>query len=290
VRVAGVDGTKGGWVAVVLDEGCFVSDHIFLDVQSTFPELLDAAVIAIDLPVGFGPRVADAAARAYLSGAASTVFTTPTKTILQTPFGPGLGVSAQSHALGSRILHVTELAQSDPRIYEVHPEVSFRAMNDGSPLAYRKKSAGGALERIEILRRHGIALDTLGAAASVPLDDVLDAAAAAWSASRIGSGIAGSLPDPPQGGWTRGRDLVLIDGNATSFRPYNEARLASRWQVAVGDGQNFALARRRQTPLGMRLNPHWFPSFLTRPSLSRRRSRVRVPSLPLLTPASISRC
>jgi predicted RNase H-like nuclease len=207
VRVAGVDGTKGGWVAVVLDDGRFVSDHVLLDVRSTFAELRDAAVIGIDVPVGFGPRLADAAARAYLSGAASTVFTTPSKEILETTFRAGLGISAQSHALGNRILHVTELARHDPRFYEVHPEVSFRAMNDGIPLGYRKKSAGGALERIEILRRHGITLDTLGAAASVPLDDVLDAAAAAWSARRIGSGIASRLPDPPQ--TLAGREVAI---------------------------------------------------------------------------------
>ncbi|MDX6465400.1 MAG: hypothetical protein QOI27_440, partial [Gaiellaceae bacterium] len=145
MRVAGVDGTKGGWVAVVLDDGRFVSDHVLLDVRSTFAELRDAAVIGIDVPVGFGPRLADAAARAYLSGAASTVFTTPSKEILETTFRAGLGISAQSHALGNRILHVTELARHDPRFYEVHPEVSFRAMNDGIPLGYRKKSAGGAL-------------------------------------------------------------------------------------------------------------------------------------------------
>jgi predicted RNase H-like nuclease len=32
----------------------------------------------------------------------------------------------------------------------------------------------------------------------VVLDDILDAAAVAWSASRIASGQASSLPDPPQ--------------------------------------------------------------------------------------------
>ncbi len=76
--------------------------------------------------------------------------------------------------------------------------MSFRAMNRGTPLRYRKKSSGGALERIEALRRHGIELGNLGAAASVPLDDVLDAAAAAWSAHRILKGTARTLPDSPE--------------------------------------------------------------------------------------------
>jgi predicted RNase H-like nuclease len=198
VKVAGVDGTKGGWVALVLDDGRLVEDHVLSRVETDFRELADVAVIAVDVPIGFGPRRADAAARAFMAGAASTVFTTPTREILETAFGPGLGVSAQAHALGGRILHMTDLAGSDRRLREVHPEVSFRAMNGGQALRYRKKSAGGVLERIEILRRHGVELEHLTGAAIVPIDDVLDAGAAAWSANRIATGGARSLPDPPQ--------------------------------------------------------------------------------------------
>jgi predicted RNase H-like nuclease len=124
---------KGGWMAVVLEDGRFAAAKI-LPLKTRFDELDDASVIAIDVPIGFGPREADVAARAFLRGAASTVFSTPARDVLETAFGPGVGVSAQSHALGPRILHVTELAKADQRLYEVHPEVSFRAMNEGRPL------------------------------------------------------------------------------------------------------------------------------------------------------------
>jgi predicted RNase H-like nuclease len=191
-----VDGTKSGWVAVTVENGRFASDHV-LQVETSFEELGDVDVIAIDVPIGFGPRDADVAARKFLKGAASTVFSTPSRELLERPFGPGLGISAQAHALGPRILHVTRLAETDPRIHEVHPEVSFRAMNGGRPLRYRKKSAGGALERIALLNREGIDLTPLTAAWTAPLDDVVDAAAAAWSAQRIARGEARSLPDMP---------------------------------------------------------------------------------------------
>jgi predicted RNase H-like nuclease len=207
MRVAGVDGTKGGWVAIVLEDGRFAADHVLLPIETDFSEVGDVDVVAIDVPIGFGPRKADAAARAFLTGAASTVFTTPTREALEQPFGPGLGLSAQAHALGPRILHATELAQTDSRLREVHPEVSFRAMNDGRALRYRKKSAGGALERIELLHRHGIELDRLGACAPMPLDDVIDATAAAWSAHRIASGVARSLPEAPE----------IVDGRAVAI-------------------------------------------------------------------------
>jgi predicted RNase H-like nuclease len=197
VRVAGVDGTKAGWVAIILEDGRFSSDRLIQQIASDFSELGGVTVIGIDVPIGFGPREADRAARAFLAGAASTVFSTPPRELLERAFGPGLGISAQAHALGPRILHVTQRAASDARIHEVHPEVSFRAMNDGRPLRDRKKSAGGALERMALLTRHGIELGTLEDAAAAPLDDVLDAAAAAWSAQRIATGTASSLPDPP---------------------------------------------------------------------------------------------
>jgi predicted RNase H-like nuclease len=198
MRVAGIDGTKGGWVAIVLDDGKVVADHLLHPIETRFEELADVEILAIDVPVGFGPRAADAAARAYLAGAASTVFTTPAREVLEVPFGPGLGVSAQAHAIGARILHVTRLAEEDDRIHEVHPEVSFRAMNGGTPLRHRKKAAGGALERLALLERQGIVLGSLGESAFAPLDDVLDAAAAAWTANRIALGIASTLPNPPE--------------------------------------------------------------------------------------------
>jgi predicted RNase H-like nuclease len=197
VDVLGVDGTKNGWVAIALEQGRFAGDWL-LPIDTKFEEVADAQVIAVDVPIGCGPRTADAAARERLKGAASTVFPTPARHLLETPFRPGLGVSAQSHALGERILHVTDLARSDGRLHEIHPEISFQEMNGGRPLGHRKKSAAGAMKRMELVRQQGIDISDLGEVGSAPLDDVLDAAAAAWTAQRILTGTAKSLPDPPE--------------------------------------------------------------------------------------------
>ena len=40
----------------------------------------------------------------------------------------GKGISAQSYALRVKILEVEAVAESDTRVFEVQPEVSFRAM------------------------------------------------------------------------------------------------------------------------------------------------------------------
>nr|BFE75376.1 hypothetical protein GCM10020092_086770 [Actinoplanes digitatis] len=50
-----------------------------------------------------------------------------------------------------------------------------------------------------MLARHGIVLpDHLGPAGQAPPDDVLDAAAVAWSAHRMATGAALSHPSPPE--------------------------------------------------------------------------------------------
>ncbi len=193
--VAGVDGCKRGWVAVVLIDGRFREARLLEGVESAFAELADVSRIAIDVPIGYGPREADGLARALVGG--SSVFSIPERERFEVPFAEGGGISAQAHALGDRIRHVTALAAGDARFREVHPELSFTAMNDMRRLRFRKKSAGGAFERLGLLRRHGINIDpgTLGPVATVPLDDLLDAAACAWTAARRD---AVPLPDPPE--------------------------------------------------------------------------------------------
>jgi predicted RNase H-like nuclease len=81
----------------------------------------------------------------------------------------------------------------------VHPEVSFQALAGGDPLPYAKKSWRGQAIRRSLLAAAGILLpEALGEADSVPPDDILDAAAAAWSAQRIASGRECCLPAVPE--------------------------------------------------------------------------------------------
>ena len=94
------------------------------------------------------------------------------------------------------VLEVDACAATDDRIYEVHPEVSFTQMN-GAPLAYTKKSWHGQADRLRLLAVAGITIpDDLGPVGSIPPDDIIDAAAAAWSAMRIANGDAGCLGSP----------------------------------------------------------------------------------------------
>lgn len=76
--------------------------------------------------------------------------------------------------------------------------MSFAAIA-GAPLESAKVSYSGAIIRKALLEGVGIHLpDDLGEANHVPTDDVLDAAAAAWSAARIAAGSHERLPEPPE--------------------------------------------------------------------------------------------
>jgi predicted RNase H-like nuclease len=197
--VAGVDGCRKGWIAVVLDDGRFARAELATTFAVLLTRLTDAQVIAVDIPIGLpdgrDPRPADLEAKKLLGPRRSSVFLTPPRPILEAPTYTeanrlskekfNRGISAQSYALRTKIFQVDTCAETDDRVFEVHPELSFRAMN-GSPLAYSKKNWNGLATRIRLLADQRIVIpNDLDAAGAIPADDVIDAAAAAWSAKRI---------------------------------------------------------------------------------------------------------
>ena len=205
---AGVDAYRDGWVAVILDQGLFAGALVAGRFSELAGHLRNADVIAVDIPIGIDgthPRPADIAARRYVGRRRSSVFLTPPRPVLEAPDYSaarqlareqfGIGVSAQAYSLATRILEVDEVARIDPRIIEAHPEVSFRAMS-GDELQFPKTSWNGLKHREELLAHHGIQLpDNLGEAGVAKPDDVVDAAAAAWTAHRYATGNAGRLPE-----------------------------------------------------------------------------------------------
>lgn len=103
----------------------------------------------------------------------------------------------RTYGLRSRILEAERHVRHGSGLIEVHPEVSFAELA-GEPLLWPKNSWRGAPLRRQLLAGAGITLgDELGEADGVPVADILDAAVAAWSASRIARGAFISLPDPP---------------------------------------------------------------------------------------------
>jgi predicted RNase H-like nuclease len=121
----------------------------------------------------------------------------------------GKGVSKQAHALRNKIFEVEPHAEKNTRIVEVHPEVSFREMA-GQPLTSSKKTWDGLLERLALLKNVGLDLAKFlpkSGTGAAP-DDVVDAAAAAWTASRLAHGSARSIPESLKQMW-KGRPIAI---------------------------------------------------------------------------------
>ncbi len=209
-RVVGMDGWKSGWVSLALLNGAFAEARIHETAAAAIDAQKDARVVCIDIPVGMpaeGIRRADEEARERVGPRRSSVFNVPPRAVIEaTPYAKanrlskdryGRGISRQSYALRDKILEVDSIARRDDRVFEVHPEVTFAEMA-GRTLHY-KKTWTGTNERRELLRSAGIEIpDDLGAVGVVPVDDVLDAAAVAWTADRIARGVAAAIPVEPE--------------------------------------------------------------------------------------------
>lgn len=228
--VAGVDGCRAGWLAVTrpLENPSRAEVRLF----ATFADVLalDPApeIIAIDIPIGLperggpGGRLCDVAARAGLGGRQSAVFAVPSRAAvicgdyrdacraaLQTS-DPPKKVSKQTFNLFAKIREVDRLMSPElqQRVFEVHPEVAFWALNAKSPLDEPKKVKSrpyppGLELRRRLLEAAGYAPALLNSlplrAADAGPDDLLDAAVNSWSAARIARGEACRFPsDPPR--------------------------------------------------------------------------------------------
>lgn len=218
----GVDGCKGGWIAIRKDIG---SGEISAAVHAAGVQLINQSttpdVLALDIPIGLtdsGPRQCDILARKMLGQPrGNSVFPAPIRPALGatdrqaadaiTRSVDGRGVGAQAFGLYPRIRDIDELMRSDKRacsyICEAHPELCFMAWNDGEPIRESKKSYQGRSIRLGLVRSH-FGETVIGsirqryAPSVVADDDIYDAFAALWTAERIHLRIAEVIPDPPE--------------------------------------------------------------------------------------------
>jgi predicted RNase H-like nuclease len=218
MRVTGIDGCRGGWVAVTLTTRATAGplEAAPLTVGVTVAPHLDdlglAGTVGVDMPLGLLPngwRSADLLARRALGRRGCCVFAIPPRPVwAETAYADanrrcreltGRGLSAQAWGLRTKLLDADcyRRVAAHP-LHEVHPELAFAAMA-GAPLAESKHSKAGLTVRQELLATVGI---TLPRARALPRgigeDDLLDAAAVAWSARRIAAGTAEILSDPAQ--------------------------------------------------------------------------------------------
>ena len=225
LAVTGVDACARGWVAVTLGPG----EAVRIAVAATLDDLPLAGVTGIDMPLGLlaaGWRDADLLARRALGRRGVTVFAIPPRPVWDCESYAeasglcreltGKSFSVQAWGLRRKIAEADayrrRAAASWPagaasgdaavapgpdgvQLYEVHPELAFAALA-GAPLADSKHTPAGLAVRRDLLAGAGIALPPRVPGAAE--NDLLDAAAVAWSARRIAAGQAVLLANPAQ--------------------------------------------------------------------------------------------
>jgi predicted RNase H-like nuclease len=218
----GVDACRTGWIGIVLEPSTTRAVWA-VDIVGLVAQCPDAACVAIDIPIGLfenAARTCDTEARRKLGALGSTVFGTPVRRALEAESYDaanriardltGSGISRQAYGLRTKILEVdTWLRETNMDVREVHPEVCFATMA-GRPLTSRKKTWAGFHERRSLLEEVAIVIPTdLGdPGRRCATDDVLDAAACAWTAQRVVHGTATCIPEPPENA-PDGRDVAI---------------------------------------------------------------------------------
>jgi predicted RNase H-like nuclease len=212
--IAGVDGCRAGWVAFRLDLRTRETQVEIVDLQSWIrSKPNNLAILALDMPIGLvdGPRPCDGAARKLLGfPRSSSVFAAPCRAALNSTSHArasemnrnttGKGLSIQAWAIAPKIKQIDDILQPGHQswVFEVHPKISFWRMNGRKPMTRSKSRRAGREERCLILINEFPDLDRHIAArpAGVEVDDLLDAAAAAWSAMRLWECAAESVCPP----------------------------------------------------------------------------------------------
>jgi len=219
MKFVGVDGCKGGWFAVWVNDGQWA-----FDLYARFEELWavhsDAVCVLVDMPIGLAKdcvRKADSETRKMLAGRAGSLFNTPVrsavhaeskaeaKSINQALVGKSL--TEQSLGIMQKVkavdLFITETPEAVDVVRESHPELNFN-MAAGRAMEYAKRDVLGVVERLEILER--IMPDVRGLIAEVreryPMskvagDDILDACILAVTGLKSGGQLT-PIPNPPE--------------------------------------------------------------------------------------------
>jgi predicted RNase H-like nuclease len=185
--IVGIDGCAAGWIVATPDE-VFVVRTL---------ELQRFDYVGIDMPIGLvdgPPRACDKEARKYLAAAGSSVFPAPPRAALtctdyrtalaQARSATGRGISKQTFNIMRKVAELDRLIgpHHEDTVVEVHPECTFKMLNDERSLPSKKTLAGRAIRRRLLSELFYIPDESPPGAA---IDDLLDAYAVLWSVTRF---------------------------------------------------------------------------------------------------------
>lgn len=218
--VAGVDGCRAGWLVLLVACDDSPDEPPMIRLCPTFADVLQVtpppAVMAVDIPIGLldvpqpGGRCCDRQARRLLGRRASSVFSPPSRPLLEATHYEQVrqrGMSRQAFNIMPKIRQVDRLMTPalQSRVVEAHPELAFMALA-GHPMYHPKKTLTGRRERCHVLRHThaapGLPADRLLTASrqrfkrsQVAPDDVLDACVLTHTAWRLAHACGRRVPE-----------------------------------------------------------------------------------------------
>lgn len=193
--LAGMDGCRGGWIAVHAQAGDGADSDLamagakvslFATISEAAAALGPSAIFAVDMPIGLpdeishGGRGPEQAVRPFLGARQSSVFSIPSRSavyagsygeacqLAQKTSSPPKKVSKQAFNLFPKIRELDRFlihAKADPAlagidVYECHPEFAFTTLNHGNAMQLPKKiksrvNPAGIAERAALLESLG---------------------------------------------------------------------------------------------------------------------------------------
>jgi predicted RNase H-like nuclease len=226
----GVDGCRGGWLAIkiALDNSWEV--NLFKKFSHLWDNYGEAFLILVDIPIGLRPgseekgsrerqeRRCDKEARKLLGHRRSCVFRVPCRpAVYAGSYDEAITINERltgkrifkaTYNLVGKIREVDEFLAANRRareqVREMHPELCFWSLNDCRPLQYSKRRRDGCQERLKLLQsKYPPTADivthtrTRYSRQEVREDDILDALCGAITA-KIGRENLTAIPNQPE--------------------------------------------------------------------------------------------
>ncbi|GAA0761691.1 DUF429 domain-containing protein [Psychroflexus lacisalsi] len=198
MKIAGIDSCPLGWIVVLHDTNGFSYKAV-----SSIEELIefhtDLQRIFIDIPIGLSSekftRTIESKLRKELGKRSSTIFTPACrKAVYAKNYDEareinkeilGKSISIQSYNISKKIKEVDqfmEIKATELEIYESHPEICFKYLNNSEIIQTKKSTKEGFQERFQLLQKHYPQLKSVYhnitetySKSKVKQDDILDA-------------------------------------------------------------------------------------------------------------------
>ena len=198
MKIAGIDSCPLGWVVIIHDGSKFRFEAV-----KSIDELIgmhpDLQRIFIDIPIGLSSekftRTIESKLRKELGKRSSTIFTPACRKAIYTENYKeareinkeilGKSISIQSYNISRKIKEIDLFMQTKSKkleIYESHPEICFKYLNDAEVIQSKKSTQDGFLERYRLLQHHHSQLQSIFQSmaetflkSKVKPDDILDA-------------------------------------------------------------------------------------------------------------------